>query len=113
MLQEPEIFSQKIQRGKSAQISTDFMIIARLESLIAGKSVDDALFRAQIYLEAGADGVMIHSKEKDPAQIMEFAKYYQKMTQKINCKKPMVCVPTTLQKTNGMCTNNVQYPYRR
>ena len=95
MLQEPEIFSQKIQRGKSAQISTDFMIIARLESLIAGKSVDDALFRAQIYLEAGADGVMIHSKEKDPAQIMEFAKYYQKMTQKINCKKPMVCVPTT------------------
>ena len=95
MLQEPEIFSQKIQRGKSAQISTDFMIIARLESLIAGKSVDDALFRAQIYLEAGADGVMIHSKEKDPAQIMEFAKHYQKMTQKINCKKPMVCVPTT------------------
>ena len=95
ILQEPEIFSQKIQRGKSAQISTDFMIIARLESLIAGKSVDDALFRAQIYLEAGADGVMIHSKEKDPAQIMEFAKHYQKMTQKINCKKPMVCVPTT------------------
>ena len=95
MLQEPEIFSQKIQRGKSAQISTDFMIIARLESLIAGKSVDDALFRAQIYLEAGADGVMIHSKEKDPAQIMEFAKHYQKMTQKTNCKKPMVCVPTT------------------
>ena len=95
MLQEPEIFSQKIPRGKNAPISTDFMIIARLESLIAGKSVDDALFRAQIYLEAGADGVMIHSKEKDPAQIMEFAKYYQKMTQKINCKKPMVCVPTT------------------
>lgn len=95
MLQEPEIFSQKIQRGKSAQISTDFMIIARLESLIAGKSVDDALFRAQIYLEAGADGIMIHSKEKDPSQIMAFAKHYQKMTQKINCKKPMVCVPTT------------------
>jgi len=95
ILQEPEIFSQKIQRGKSAQISTDFMIIARLESLIAGKSVDDALFRAQIYLEAGADGVMIHSKEKDPSQIMEFAKHYQKMTRKINCKKPMVCVPTT------------------
>jgi len=95
MLQEPEIFSQKIQRGKSAQISTDFMIIARLESLIAGKSVDDALFRAQIYLEAGADGVMFHSKEKDPTQIMEFAKHYQKMTRKIKCKKPMVCVPTT------------------
>ena len=95
ILQEPEIFGQKIQRGKSAQISTDFMIIARLESLIAGESVDDALLRAQVYLEAGSDGVMIHSKEKDPTQIMEFAKHYQRMTRKINCKKPMVCVPTT------------------
>ena len=69
-LQEPEVFAQKIHRGKSVQISSDFMIIARLESLIAGKSVDDAISRAQIYLETGADGVMIHSKEKDPAQIM-------------------------------------------
>ena len=94
-LQEPEVFAQKIHRGKSVQISSDFMIIARLESLIAGKNVDDAISRAQIYLEAGADGVMIHSKEKDPAQIMEFAKRYQEMTQKINLKKPMVCVPTT------------------
>ncbi len=94
-LQEPEVFAQKIHRGKSVQISSDFMIIARLESLIAGKNVDDAISRAQIYLETGADGVMIHSKEKDPAQIMEFAKRYQEMTQKINLKKPMVCVPTT------------------
>jgi len=94
-LQEPEVFAQKIHRGKNVQISPDFMIIARLESLIAGKSVDDALSRAQIYLEAGADGVMIHSKEKDPAQIMEFAERYQKITQKSNCEKPMVCVPTT------------------
>ena len=94
-LQEPEVFAQKIHRGKSVQISSDFMIIARLESLIAGKSVDDAISRAQIYLETGADGVMIHSKEKDPAQIMEFAKRYQEMTQKMNLKKPMVCVPTT------------------
>jgi phosphoenolpyruvate phosphomutase len=71
------------------------MIIARLESLIAGKSVDDALNRARIYLEGGADGVMIHSKEKDPAQIMEFAERYQKMTQEMKIDKPMVCVPTT------------------
>ena len=94
-LQEPEVFSQKIRRGKSIQISNDFMIIARLESLIAGKSVDDALNRARIYLEGGADGVMIHSKEKDPAQIMEFAERYQKMTQEMKIDKPMVCVPTT------------------
>ncbi|SVE06027.1 uncharacterized protein METZ01_LOCUS458881, partial [marine metagenome] len=71
-LQEPEVFAQKIRRGKSVQISNDFMIIARLESLIAGKSVDDALNRAQVYLEAGADGAMIHSKTKEPDQIMEF-----------------------------------------
>ena len=94
-LEEPEVFAKKIYRGKSAQISADFMIIARLESLIAGKSVEDALSRAQKYLKAGADGVMIHSKEKDPAQIMEFAKHYTEMTQKLNSDKPMVCVPTT------------------
>ena len=94
-LQEPEVFGQKIRRGKNIQISTDFMIIARLESLIAGKNVDDALVRARIYLEAGADGVMIHSKEKDPAQIMEFAERYHKMTQEIGWNKPMVCAPTT------------------
>ena len=94
-LQEPEVFAQKIRRGKSIQISNDFMIIARLESLIAGKSVDDALSRARTYLEAGADGVMIHSKEKDPAQIMEFAERYQKMIQEMKIDKPMVCVPTT------------------
>ena len=94
-LEEPEVFAKKIYRGKRAQISTDFMIIARLESLIAGKSVKDALSRAQTYLKAGADGVMIHSKEKDPAQIMEFAKRYREMTQKLNSDKPMVCVPTT------------------
>ncbi len=94
-LQEPEVFAQKIRRGKSIQMSNDFMIIARLESLIAGKSVDDALSRARTYLEAGADGVMIHSKEKDPAQIMEFAERYQKMIQEMKIDKPMVCVPTT------------------
>ena len=94
-LEEPEVFGKKIQRGKAVQISADFMIIARLESLIAGKSVDDALARAKIYLDAGADGVMIHSKEKNPAQIMEFAKRYQEITKKINYDKPMACVPTT------------------
>ena len=95
ILQEPEVFAQKIHRGKSVQISDDFMVIARLESLIAGESVDDAIYRVQIYLEAGADGVMIHSKEKDPAQIMEFAKRYHEITKKISCKKTLVCVPTT------------------
>jgi len=95
ILQDPEVFAQKIRRGKNVQISNDFMVIARLESLIAGKGVDDALNRAQIYLEAGADGVMIHSKAKEPDQIMEFAESYQKMIHETKMDKPLVCVPTT------------------
>ena len=94
-LQEPEIFAQKIRRGKTVQISDDFMIIARLESLIAGKSVDDALRRARIYLEAGVDGIMIHSKAKTPDQILEFAELYKKLTEEMKLDKPLVCVPTT------------------
>lgn len=59
-----ENFSAKIHAGKTAQITKDFMIIARIESLIAGKSVDDAIERANAYVDAGADGIMIHSKCK-------------------------------------------------
>ena len=64
-LDDPELFAAKIHAGKQAQVTRDFMIFARLESLIAGMGVDDALMRAQIYIDAGADGIMIHSKEKD------------------------------------------------
>src|SRR5699024_5848168 len=63
-LDDPEHFAAKIRAGKQAQVTRDFMIFARLESLIAGKGLDDALMRAKIYIEAGADGIMIHSKEK-------------------------------------------------
>ncbi|KMP11646.1 phosphoenolpyruvate mutase [Candidatus Nitromaritima sp. SCGC AAA799-C22] len=94
-LQEPEVFAQKIKRGKTVQISDEFMIVARLESLIAGKSVDDALHRARIYLEAGVDGIMIHSKSKTPGQILEFAERYKKLTEELKQDKPLVCVPTT------------------
>lgn len=59
-----EHFCEKIRAGKNAQITKDFMIIARIESLIAGKSVEDALKRANAYVDAGADGIMIHSKNK-------------------------------------------------
>ena len=63
-LEDPEVFAQKICRGKNIQETDDFMIIARLESLIAGKSMEDAVNRAKIYLKAGVDGIMIHSKSK-------------------------------------------------
>jgi len=97
-LQEPEVFAQKIRRGKSIQKSSEFMIIARIESLIAGKPMEDALNRATQYLQAGVDGIMIHSKSKNPNEILEFAKKYQVILDDLNLKKPLVCVPTTYNK---------------
>ena len=86
-----EGFCTKIQAGKKAQITSDFMIIARIESLIAGKSVEDALERAFAYVKAGADGVMIHSRHKDGEDIMDFCLRFREQDQ----KTPIVIVPTT------------------
>lgn len=86
-----ENFSMKISRGKKAQVNEDFMIIARIESLILGKGIDDALERAKAYIGAGADGIMIHSKEKDPAEVLEFCKKYNQLKDRV----PLVAVPTT------------------
>lgn len=86
-----EEFCHKISEGKKAQVTKDFMIIARLESLIAGKTVDDALERARAYVAAGADGVMIHSKEKSGADIKEFCQRFRSEYKNV----PIVVVPTT------------------
>lgn len=86
-----ENFCTKIQSGKAAQITSDFMIISRCESLIAGKSVDDALERCLSYAEAGADGIMIHSKERSGADIKEFCLRFREK----NAHTPIVAVPTT------------------
>ncbi len=94
-LEDQKIFAHKIKRGKNAHLSKDFMIIARLESLIAGKGMEDALQRAEEYLKAGADGIMIHSKSKSPDEILHFAQEYQKLSKKLGIEKPLVCVPTT------------------
>ncbi|MFW9990353.1 MAG: phosphoenolpyruvate mutase [Candidatus Odinarchaeota archaeon] len=91
----PEIFATKIKRGKEVQISNDFMIVARIESLISGLGLKDALFRAKRYLLAGADGIMIHSKDIDPKEILEFAVEYDKLSKELGFRKPLVCVPTT------------------
>ena len=84
-------FAEKINRGKKAQITNDFMIIARIESLILKKGMKDALKRASTYIDSGADGIMIHSKEKTPAEVLEFTKKYQKFEYKV----PLVVVPST------------------
>jgi len=90
-LADVEEFCLKISVGKKAQVTKEFMIIARVESLIAGRSVEDALLRARAYVKAGADGVMIHSKEKSGDDIKEFCLRFRKEFLHI----PLVLVPTT------------------
>lgn len=86
-----EGFSAKIKAGKEAQVTRDFMIISRCESLIAGKSVEDALERCHAYVAAGADGIMIHSKNKDGMDIKEFCTRFREADE----HTPIVVVPTT------------------
>ena len=88
-------FSKKITQAKDATISDDFFIIARIESFILGKSLNDALKRAEAYSKAGADAILIHSKENNPSQIFEFAKKFTKS----KYFKPMVAVPSSYSKT--------------
>jgi len=86
-----ENFAYKIKEGKKAQITNDFMIIARIESLILKKGIWEAILRAKAYIEAGADAIMIHSKEKDFNEISNFCKEYSKFENKV----PLVAVPST------------------
>ena len=86
-----EGFCAKIKAGKEAQVTRDFMIIARCESLIAGKPVEDALERCHAYVAAGADGIMIHSKNKDGQDIKEFCQRFRE----VDNHTPIVAVPTT------------------
>jgi phosphoenolpyruvate phosphomutase len=86
-----EGFSHKISKGKKSQTTQDFMIIARIESLILKQGMEDALKRAKAYIEAGADGIMIHSKEKEPNEILEFCEEYSNFDRKV----PLVVVPST------------------
>lgn len=86
-----ENFCHKIIVGKQSQCTNDFMIIARIESLILKAGMDDALARAKAYIQAGTAGIMIHSKNKSPDEIFEFCKQYSTFKEKV----PLVVVPTT------------------
>ncbi len=86
-----EHFCEKIKAGKAAQRTDDFMIIARIESLILEKGMNDALERARAYVEAGADGIMIHSRKNTPDEIFEFCDAFRAEYAKI----PIVAVPTS------------------
>jgi len=91
MQEDPIIFSQKIKLAKKNQVTEDFMVIARIESLILDKPISDALSRADHYIEAGADGIMIHSRKKSPEEILEFAYQFKKKFP----HKYLVAVPTS------------------
>lgn len=86
-----ENFSAKIRAGKKAQRTRDFMICARIESLILEKGMEDALERAFAFTDAGADAIMIHSRKKDPSEIFEFVEKYRAKNQ----TTPIVVVPTS------------------
>lgn len=91
LLASEEEFCEKISAGKKAQVTKDFMIIARIEEIIAGYGVDDALKKALAAVRAGADGIMIHSKEKSGKDIREFCGKFRAVYKGI----PIVLVPTT------------------
>lgn len=86
-----ENFCEKIRAGKAALRTDEFMIIARIESLILEQGMEDALKRADAYVDAGADGIMIHSRKKDPTEIFEFCDTFRKT----NTTTPIVVVPTS------------------
>ncbi len=93
--EEIPVFCEKINKAVKAKLSDDFMLISRIESLIVEKGMQDALTRASAYVEAGSDAIMIHSRQKKPAEIFEFSKLF-----KINHPEiPLVCVPTSFNKT--------------
>ena len=91
---KPSNFAKKIKKICNSRQSKDFLIIARIESFILGKGLNDALKRAEIYSKAGADGILIHSKENNPKEIFRFANQFKKNRYFV----PLVSVPSTYSK---------------
>ncbi|MBF0104000.1 MAG: phosphoenolpyruvate mutase [Deltaproteobacteria bacterium] len=93
-MEDQAVFAQKIQYARDSQRTGELMVIARIESFIVGETLHEALSRAQTYLAAGADGIMIHSKEQSPEQVLNFAQKYNQLSFP-DGRKPLMCVPTT------------------
>lgn len=89
--ENPAEFCSKIEIANRSRRSHDFMLIARIESLVLERGMNDALSRAHQYVEAGAAGIMIHSKSTEPLEVLEFSNRFRAQNQ----KTPLVCVPTT------------------
>ena len=91
-----ENFSKKIRAGKEARITEDFMIIARIESLILNAGIEDALQRAEAYQDAGADAILIHSRQKKPDEIFDFTRRYRSKDSSL----PLIVVPSSFNKVH-------------
>ncbi|MEI6095903.1 MAG: phosphoenolpyruvate mutase [Gammaproteobacteria bacterium] len=99
----PEDFAKKISIGKQSQVTEDFLIFARIESLVVGAGIEDALMRAEKYINGGADGIMIHSADNNPDEIFQFAKRYKENIS----KNPLIAVPSSYcQVTENELENN-------
>ena len=90
-LEDPSVFAAKLQAAKAAQAASDFLVVARLESLIAGASLADALSRAERYHDAGADALLVHSRSSGPEEVAEFCTRWQETGRKL----PLFAIPTT------------------
>ena len=94
-MEDPDIFSKKLIVGIETKSTPDFLIIARLESLIAGLGMKETILRAEKYINAGVDGIMIHSKLKSPDEIIEFIPKYEELCLRIGKRPYLIAVPTT------------------
>lgn len=100
-LEDPGTFVRKIAHAKQGLLTNDFLVFARIESLIAGAGLADALTRAQAYLRSKADGVVIHSKDRTGTEVVTFMKEYAALQRSLGISKPLVCIPTAYPHITG------------
>ncbi|MCF2909718.1 phosphoenolpyruvate mutase [Pseudoalteromonas sp. DL2-H2.2] len=98
-----DTFSNKIRAGKQAQVTEEFMIIARIESLILEQGMEDALERANAYVNAGADGIMIHSRMKSADEIISFCRHFRLAHESV----PIIVVPTSFNEVTASALSEV------
>lgn len=100
-LEDPDAFVAKLAHAKERLLSRDFLIFARIESLIAGAGLANALARAERYLQSSADGLVIHSKDSTGEQVLRFMDGYRQLQGRLGIAKPLVCIPTNYNHITG------------
>jgi 2-methylisocitrate lyase-like PEP mutase family enzyme len=100
-LEDPERFVEKLELARSYLQSEDFLIFARIESLIAGRDVAEAIRRASYYLRSRADGIVIHSKDASGREVLEFMSAFRRLSRDLGIEKPLICIPTAYHHLTG------------